>query len=211
MTKICTKCKIEKSIEEFNYRKDTNNYRTQCKQCIKENNKLYFIKNKVKIKELNKLWRKNNPEKSKEIYSRYRKTEKRRLVANKWARKNKDKQLKYFRDKYNSDIQFNIAIKFRRRIGMAIKSQFTEKSKSTIKLLGCNYKEFVDYFKLKFTEGMTWEHFMSGKIHIDHIKPCSKFDLSKEDQQKECFNYKNLQPLWAEDNLKKGNKLLYNS
>lgn len=50
---------------------------------------------------------------------------------------------------------------------------------------------------------MTWGNFMNGEVHIDHIKPCVKFDLTKEDEQMACFNYKNLQPLWWYDNLKK--------
>ena len=51
---------------------------------------------------------------------------------------------------------------------------------------------------------MSWNNY--GEWHVDHIKPCAKFDLSEEEQQKKCFNYKNLQPLWGEDNLKKGDK-----
>ena len=45
-----------------------------------------------------------------------------------------------------------------------------------------------------------------GEWHIDHIKPCAAFDLTDPKQQKECFNYKNLQPLWAQDNIKKSDK-----
>lgn len=50
----------------------------------------------------------------------------------------------------------------------------------------------------------TWERYMNGEIVIDHIKPCVLFDLTDASQQKECFHYKNLQPLWKIDNLKKG-------
>lgn len=56
----------------------------------------------------------------------------------------------------------------------------------------------------KFHGEMNWEYILSGHIHIDHIKPCAKFDLSDPEQQKECFHYTNLQPLWWYDNLKKG-------
>ena len=54
------------------------------------------------------------------------------------------------------------------------------------------------------TVDMKWEDVMNGKIHIDHIKPCSSFDLSKPEEQKKCFHFTNLQPLWARDNLVKG-------
>ena len=56
------------------------------------------------------------------------------------------------------------------------------------------------------TDGMTWDRFMKGEIQIDHIKPCAEFDLTKEEEQRICFHYKNLQPLWELDNLKKGTK-----
>jgi hypothetical protein len=59
-----------------------------------------------------------------------------------------------------------------------------------------------------FTEGMSWDNY--GEWHIDHILPCSSFDLADIEQQKICFNYKNLQPLWAEDNLRKGAKIIDN-
>ncbi|GAF80419.1 unnamed protein product, partial [marine sediment metagenome] len=39
-----------------------------------------------------------------------------------------------------------------------------------------------------------------------HINPCAKFDLSKPEEQQKCFNYKNLQPLWAKDNIRKSSK-----
>jgi len=52
---------------------------------------------------------------------------------------------------------------------------------------------------------MTWSNYGKG-WHIDHIKPCASFDLSNPEQQKICFHYTNLQPLWAIDNIKKGAK-----
>jgi hypothetical protein len=54
---------------------------------------------------------------------------------------------------------------------------------------------------------MSWDNYGKYGWHIDHIKPCSSFDLSDRKQLLECFNYRNLQPLWALDNLKKGSKL----
>ena len=53
---------------------------------------------------------------------------------------------------------------------------------------------------------MTWDN--HGKWHIDHIKPCASFDLLHKKQQRKCFYYKNLQPLWAQENLSKGAKIV---
>ena len=51
---------------------------------------------------------------------------------------------------------------------------------------------------------MSWDNY--GKWHIDHVRPCSSFDLTDAKQQEECFHYTNLQPLWAAENLQKGSK-----
>jgi hypothetical protein len=64
--------------------------------------------------------------------------------------------------------------------------------------------ELWKHLEKQFKDGMTRQN--QGEWHIDHIKPCSLFDLTDPEQQKECHNYKNLQPLWAIDNIKKSNK-----
>lgn len=60
--------------------------------------------------------------------------------------------------------------------------------------------------QLQFKDGMNWGNYNYNGWHIDHIKPCALFDLSKEEEQKKCFHYTNLQPLWGIDNLKKGDR-----
>lgn len=92
---------------------------------------------------------------------------------------------------------------FRGRTKIAVKREY--RSGSCLQLLGCDITFLKKYIESKFTEGMSWDNY--GEWHIDHIIPCYKFDLSDPEQQKICFNYKNLQPLWAKDNLRKGNKV----
>lgn len=58
--------------------------------------------------------------------------------------------------------------------------------------------------KSKFQKGMTWEN--HGDWHIDHIKAIATFNLLDEDEQKKCFHWSNLQPLWADENISKGDK-----
>lgn len=66
-----------------------------------------------------------------------------------------------------------------------------------------NNKEYLkNWLKLQFKEKMSFENY--GTWHIDHIRPCSSFDLSLSEHQEACFHYTNLQPLWAKENLKKG-------
>ena len=78
------------------------------------------------------------------------------------------------------------------------------KNESALKLLGCNTQELWQHLEKQFQPGMTRKNY--GLWHIDHVKPCASFDLSKPEEQKKCFHFSNLQPLWAEDNFKKGTK-----
>ena len=78
------------------------------------------------------------------------------------------------------------------------------KSKRTTELLGCSFEEVWNHLESKFQPGMTKEN--HGLWHVDHIRPCASFDLTDPEQQKICFHYTNLEPMWAIDNLKKGAK-----
>ena len=59
----------------------------------------------------------------------------------------------------------------------------------------------------KHGEEMTWENYGS-KWHIDHIIPISSFNLKNREEFLQACNWLNLQPLWAEENLRKGNRLI---
>jgi hypothetical protein len=74
-------------------------------------------------------------------------------------------------------------------------------------LLGYSVAELKIYLEMQFTKGMNWDRFFKGEIHIDHIVPVSYFDLSIEEQFKQCWNIYNLRPMWAKDNMKKGAKV----
>ena len=63
-------------------------------------------------------------------------------------------------------------------------------------------EDLVMHLESNFQDGMSWSNY--GKWHIDHIKPCALFDLTKELEFEECWSLKNLQPLWAVENMKKG-------
>ena len=78
------------------------------------------------------------------------------------------------------------------------------KNNRTIDLLGCSVSFLKGYLEEKFKDGMTWEN--HGEWHIDHIKPCASFNLLDQEDQKKCFHYTNLQPLWAFEKLSKGCK-----
>ena len=98
----------------------------------------------------------------------------------------------------------NIVISQRNLLAYHIRKNGLSKSKKTFELFGYTPKQLHDNIKSKLLNGMTIENY--GKWHIDHIKPLSLFNLEDEKQIKKAWSLNNLQPLWAIDNLKKGNK-----
>ena len=81
------------------------------------------------------------------------------------------------------------------------------KTAHTMEIVGCTTEELRAYFEMRFKSGMCWDNYGIRGWHIDHIRPCASFDLTDPEQQRICFNYTNLQPLWAEENQRKGDKL----
>jgi hypothetical protein len=102
-----------------------------------------------------------------------------------------------------SDPHKRLMQNLRNRLSLAVKHQETTKDSTTIKLVGCGKEELIAHLESQFTDGMTWENYGYYGWHIDHIRPCSSFDLTIDGEQEKCFNYTNLQPLWAKDNLTK--------
>ena len=92
-----------------------------------------------------------------------------------------------------TDLAFKLKKNISRRILLALKNQNTTKDQTTKKLVGCSIKNLINHFESLFTDDMNWNN--HGKWHIDHIRPCTSFDLSDKEQQDVCFNWRNLQPL----------------
>lgn len=161
----------------------------------KEYDRIRYIKNKSEIKRKCLIWRTKNREKLLEYNRKYRKINKIKL-NNKKKLYNKIKRL--------TDINFKITDSLRARIYETVRK--LHKSKKTLELLGCSVEFLKKHLKSKFTRGMNWSNYGRKGWVIDHIRPCASFDLRKPSEQKKCFNYTNLQPLWNRDNRIKGGK-----
>jgi hypothetical protein len=169
------------------------------KEKIKESNRKYAIKNREKIFAYHAKYRKENKE---EINRKIRE----------WYYKNikkVKKRIKMYNKVYRNTLHFKIKDNMRRRIRTALKKDNGKKTQRTMKLVGCTVEELKQHIEKQFKPGMSWKK--RHLFHIDHIIPCASFDLTKLSQQKKCFHYTNLQPLWAIDNIKKGAKLNYES
>jgi hypothetical protein len=108
------------------------------------------------------------------------------------------------KNRYHTDINHRLAEICRNRIREALHG--ITKSIKTFELLGCSTEELKLYLEKQFMNNMNWDNYGYYGWHIDHIKPCSSFNLIDIEEQKKCFHFSNLQPLWSEENLKKGNK-----
>lgn len=104
--------------------------------------------------------------------------------------------------RYRTDISFRLRKIVSSRIRHALQGRGKGHPSKT--LLGCTIEYLKEYLELKFQNEMSWINYGRGGWHVDHIIPCSAFDLSDDSQLAKCFHYSNLQPLWEKDNLRKG-------
>ena len=174
-------------------------YNARHKNRIKFLKRKWYLRNKIQLKEKRKINRKIHKEQIAKQVKDYQEKHKKEITLYKklWHQKNKKNINLQIIKRLKTDINFRLAHYLRNRMRKVLKGLI--KSKSTIKLLGCSLKTFRKHLENKFTKGMSLDNY--GKWHIDHIRPCASFDLSKASEQRKCFNYKNLQPLWAKDNL----------
>lgn len=105
--------------------------------------------------------------------------------------------------KKNATPEGKMLNRLRSRLWKALHRANTKKTERTLELVGCTAEELVAHLARLFTDGMTVEALMDGRIEVDHIKPCAMFDLTISEQRQACFHYSNLQPLWMLDNRRK--------
>jgi hypothetical protein len=211
--KTCSKCGEHKDLTDFNKdSKSKGGFRNHCKSC----RKAYREENKDNIKKQQKDYQDANKDKIREYRERNKDAKRKYLkeyhVANKdrinergrkWYRANKDKIGEYNRERRRLDPLYKVTLALRSRMYKAIKCVQGFNSGSTQELLGGDIETVKTHIEKQFTEGMSWDNYGYYGWHIDHIIPCASFDLTDPEQQKRCFHYTNLQPLWAEDNLRK--------
>jgi Prasinovirus endonuclease VII len=136
----------------------------------------------------------------------WRRTPEGKAKTKKWVQNHKPRANQRYNERYRTDAQFRMSVSLRKRLNLALKAQNTSKAVRTFELIGCTLAELSVHLEKQFKSEMTWQKY--GQWHIDHIVPCSKFDLTDLDQQRKCFHYSNLQPLWAIENIIKSNKIV---
>ena len=208
-SKICVKCKDLKDIEQFNCNKGTKDGREfQCKKCRSS----YYLLNREIVLKRSKEWVANNRSRYLDNQKKYsiKNSEVARKRSNVYYDNNKEKVFAYANE-YNKkrkirDVNFHISVKIKSRM-----YRFMDRKGKTAKfedIIGCSYNEFIEHLSSKFSLGMSWGNYgkKRGTWNIDHISPYKNFDLTKIEEIVIWANYKNLQPLWYIDNIKKSNK-----
>lgn len=172
----------------------------------------YYAANKDKIDAYNAEYRKANAEIIAAYHAKYGKThraahkERIKKVTRRWwlankAHANAVAQI-YRRNRYKSDPSYKVVVNLRSRIKKTLKAAV--KSKRSLSLIGTTPEKLRQHLESLFLPGMSWEYYGLKGWHIDHIVPCAAFDLSDPAQQRRCFHWSNLRPLWAKTNIKKG-------
>lgn len=208
--KTCSKCKEEKELSEFyNNKSQVDGKSNYCKICHKAESKKRKYNYHYDRREYAKKWYNENKEREQEKRKSYRQSnsDKQREIHKEWYSKNKAAKLKKNADYDKTQMVLNPLYRVKKNLRSRISNALNGKVKfqGTIQLLGCTITELKIHLESMFTKEMNWDNYGSY-WHVDHIKPCSLFNLLNENEQMECFHYSNLQPLEASENLKKYNK-----
>ena len=192
--KPCSCCGQHKNESDFPRGRRT------CKSCRKKKHDTWRENEKDTLRKTrSKYWSVRGIH----LYREYRKNNKDRMkeTANRW------------RNLPENKIKNNL----RGRLRKVLLAAGTRKRDKTFSLIGCSAKDLKIHLESQWTEGMSWENYgnpngdHSDCWHIDHIRPCNSFNLLDPEQQKKCFHFTNLQPLWGKDNIRKHARLDWSS
>lgn len=235
-SKICSQCKLEKDVSEFgrDYRnKKTIRYLAACKKCRRkyvdkniEKKRQYERDTRCKYKEKRKTYIKKycKTQKHKDYIDEYRHrdyvkqlthrkttTPEYRAKRREYRRRNYDEIIvkeREYRKRNAKKPEIRIMRSLRARLQTILKRSNGSKSNKMIELVGCTMPFLRQYLESLWKPNMRWDNYGKNMDNwvMDHIIPCAKFDLTDPKQQKECFHYTNLQPLWFLENASKLDK-----
>jgi hypothetical protein len=203
---VCYRCQKQKSASEF-----ASKTGCVCSDCSLEQSIKWSKENPDKAKSVKTKWAERNKEKTRKKWRDnyhknrdkeaergriYRFKEENRLKMNAWTRE-------YLRRKKKIDPKWRALMTCKRRMWILFKSAGIKKNTRSAELMGIDRDGFYAYIESLWLPGMTWANRGIRGWHIDHIKPCSLFDMTDPEQAKACWHYTNLQPLWWKDNLRK--------
>lgn len=194
-TKCCSKCKVDYNTINNFYVKKNGKISSMCKICSRLKCKEYNQNAKDVISSYNKEYKLKHKEDIK-LYNREYNLDNRIVIQ--------QRQTKQQSERRKKDPNFKMAGTLRTRLGKLIRAD--NKYNSSLVLLGCSVDNLFKWLEFMFQDGMT--KLNHGEIwHVDHVIPCARFNLTKQEEQEICFHWTNLQPLFGLDNLSKKDDL----
>jgi hypothetical protein len=205
LSKICTKCGIEKPLSDFSKSpKHKFGVHSICKKC----KATYRAKSIERYRETERKYREAHREDARELDKKYRNLypDVKKLYKNEHLEQIKATRRRYMKKK-RSDAGFRVSAAISTAIGIALNGNKNGRHWET--LVNFTLDELKKHLENKFKPGMSWDNYGKFGWHIDHIIPKSAFNFeTPEDIDfNHCWALSNLQPLWAKDNLTKHNKL----
>lgn len=231
LTRVCTACRKElPATREFfhAYKRAPDGCRAVCRACRAADHALHREDRRAQRKEHYAANRDRLNESAKIYY--WQNVEAQRAAARKRHHKNREKRIEKmrayraenlkevnarrrpkssasFKARYGVDLEFTLKHRFRALIRVTLKKG--REGLRMRELLGYGSEELRVHLERQFSCGMTWERFMAGEIHIDHIVPVASFGIDSADSEdfRACWALSNLRPMWAKENLSKGAKV----
>lgn len=161
-----------------------------------ERSRRWYLRYRERVKRKSREYKSNNLEKCRAANARYYLENRESIIRRDSARKV---------ERRRRDHGFKLLSNLRTRLYLAVRRSRVRKTERTLTLVGCSPQKLLTHLESQFSGGMSWENY--GQWHVDHKRPCASFNLSDPEQQRACFHYTNLQPLWEKDNLRKGARL----
>lgn len=202
--KSCTKCNNIKEFSKFHKNSASKDgHLTICKTCVKA----YQAENKERLKKSRQEYYKANKEQILKRAEKWRNKNKDKYLEScrKSRIKNKDKINKYYKKRLKDDPVFALKKRLRTRIRDYFQQRNISKNKSTKQIIGLSFQDLSSYLESTFVENYGILPTDDMDLHIDHIKPLS---IARTQGDLEDLNFfTNLQLLFSDDNMEKGNKL----
>lgn len=221
MLKTCSRCKIEKDILEFRFRKDKNYYVSQCKQCESEQSNQYNKEHKQEVGDRRATYYQNNKVDEQEYHKNYRVENQKKFQAKNrnYYLENREEIIARTYENKKKRLLTDIEFKLRNNVSSYIRIAINKNYQSITKYLPYNIEELKGHIEKQFEPWMTWENWgkydpitwndkdqTTWKWQIDHIVPHSTFKYSsmQDDSFQQCWALSNLRPLSAKQNLLDG-------
>lgn len=194
--KTCTACNRLLPLDQF--AKHGKHLRSQCKKCKAPKDKAYMERNAEPLRRRRATYYQQHSDEAKQSSRAWRQAH-----PEEYRKQGRE----YQRRRASEDVSFRLLRNLRARLVTACRGKRCDR---TIALIGCTLGHLRTHLEAQFKPGMTWANYGPYRMdqpmtwHIDHIRPCASFDLTDPEQQRACFHWSNLQPLWAVDNISKG-------